>query len=98
MLARPVAGLDKTDCRILQQLNSGRQMPRPLQKNRIDKLLDSGFIEQTNFGEMVITVRGQLELARWRFRHLPRNRIATSGSTPRGALFNRIFKASWKTH
>lgn len=72
-------------------------MPRSLQKNRIEKLLESGFIEETNFGEVVITVRGQLELARWRFRDLPKSRIALSGGKPREALFSRFFKSSPKT-
>lgn len=92
-----VAGLDKTDCKLLKQLNIGRTLQRPLQKNRIDKLLKSGFIEATDFGEMVITVRGQLELARWRFRHLPKRKIVVSGPVPREALFSKFFKASWKT-
>ena len=96
-LSSPVAGLDRTDCQILKQLNIGRPMPRPLQKNRIEKLLESGFIEKTDFGEMVITVRGQLELARWRFRHLQKSKIAFSGPRPREALFSRFFRSSAKT-
>lgn len=96
-LASPVAGLDRTDCRLLKQLNVGRSVPRPLQKNRIDKLLKSGFIQETEFGEVVITVRGQLELARWRFRHLPKKKVVFSGPVPREAFLGKLLKASWKT-
>jgi len=96
-LTSPVAGLDKTDCKILKQLNVGRALPRPLQKNRIDKLLKSGFIQPTDLGEMVITVRGQLELARWRFRHLSKTKVVFSGPVPREAIFKKFFKSSWKT-
>lgn len=96
-LASPVAGLDKTDCKILKQLNIGRPLPRPLEKNRIDKLLKSGFIEATDFGEMIITVRGQLELARWRYRHVSKAKVAFSGPKPKEALLGKLFNLNGKT-
>lgn len=96
-MSSPVASLDKTDLRILKQLNIGNPVPRPLEKNRIEKLVESGCIEETNFGEVIITIRGQLELARWRFRHLPKTRMAFSGPKPREALFSRFFKSGPKT-
>ena len=80
----------------MKQLNVGNPVPAPLEKNRIEKLLQSGCIEETNFGEVVITVRGQLELARWRFRHLPKTKVAFSGPRPREALFNRFFRTGQK--
>lgn len=78
-------------------MNIGRPLPRPLEKNRIDKLLQSGFIEATDFGEMIITVRGQLELARWRFRHLSRAKVAFSGPMPKEALLSKFFKMTGRT-
>lgn len=93
-MASPVAGLDKTDCRILARLNSGRDMPRPVQKNRMEKLIKSGFVEEKGFGEVVITLRGQLELARWRYRKLPKPQYVIMGPTPRGNVLERFFKST----
>lgn len=95
-MSSPVGSLDKGDFRILKQLNIGNPMPRPLEKNRIERLLQSGCIEETNFGEMVITIRGQLELARWRYRDLPKTKVVFSGPKPREALFDRFFKSRRK--
>ena len=93
-MSRPVASLDKADCRILRRLNSNSEAPRPALRNQIDKLLESGFVEEKSFGEVGITLRGQLELARWRFRKLPRSRFAVLGPAPGGGLFGKLFKTS----
>ena len=91
---RPVAGLDRTDYRILKRLNEGRVTPRTAIRDRIDKLLESGFVEEKSFGEVAITPRGQLALARWRFRKLPKSRYVILGPVPGGNLFEKIFKSS----
>ncbi len=92
---RPVAGLDRTDYRLLKRLNEGRVTPRMAFRNRIDQLLQSGFVAEKSFGEVAITPRGQLELARWRFRKLPKSRYVIVGPVPSGgSLFERIFKTS----
>lgn len=97
MVSRPVAGLDKADCRILKRLNSSREAPGPALRNQIDKLLESGFVEEKSFGEVVITLRGQLELARWRFRKLPKSRYSVSGASTDSTLFEKIFNSSQST-
>ena len=93
-MSRPVASLDKVDCRILKRLNDSKEAPDPALRNRIDKLLESGFVEEKSFGEVGITLRGQLELARWRFRKLPKSKYAISGPLPGGNMLEKIFKAS----
>ena len=97
VVSRPVAGLDKADCRILKRLNGSRETLGPALRNRIDKLLESGFVEEKSFGEVVITLCGQLELARWRFRKLPRSRYAVSGSSTDSSLLEKTFKSSQST-
>jgi len=97
VVSRPVAGLDKADCRILKRLNGSGEAPGPALRNRIDKLLESGFVEEKNFGEVAITLRGQLELARWRFRKLPNSRYAVSGSSTDSSLLEKTFKSSQST-
>ena len=97
VVSRPVAGLDKADCRILKRLNGSRETLGPALRNRIDKLLESGFVEEKSFGEVVITLRGQLELARWRFRKLPKSRYAVSGSSTDSSLLEKTFKSSQST-
>lgn len=93
-MTRPVESLDRTDCRILKRLNTGREMPEPGIGNRVEKLIEAGFVEEGSFGEVAITLRGQLELARWRFRGLPKSRYAISGPTPRNSLFRKFFKTT----
>ena len=94
VVSRPVPGLDRSDCRILKRLNDGKETPRPALKNKIDKLLEFGYVEEKSFGEVAITLRGQLELARWRFRKLPRSRYAVSGPLPGGNMLDKILKSS----
>lgn len=93
-MSRPVASLDRADCRILKRLNNSSETPGPALKNRIDKLLESGFVEEKSFGEVAITMRGQLELARQRFRKLPKSRYAISGPLPGGNMLEKMFKSS----
>lgn len=76
------------------RLNGMREAPAPVLRNRIDRLLKSGFVEEMSFGEVGITLRGQLELARWRFRKLPKSRYATSGPLPGGNMLEKLLKAS----
>ena len=92
-MSRPVASLDRVDCRILKRLNGSPEAPQPALKNRIDKLLESGFVEEKGFGEVTITLRGQLELARWRFRNMPKSNYAVWGPDPNGGLLGKIFKS-----
>jgi hypothetical protein len=94
VVSRPVAGLDKVDCRILKRLNDGSEAPGPTVRSRINKLVKFGFVEEKSFGEFGITMRGQLELARWRFRNLPKSRYAISGPLPGGNMLEKIFKAA----
>ncbi len=93
-MSRPVASLDRVDCRILKRLNGSPETPAPALRNRIDKLLESGFVEEKGYGEVTITLRGQLELARWRFRNIPQSRYAVWGHDTRGGRFARLFKSS----
>lgn len=65
-------------------------MSRPVLKNRIEKLLKSGFVQEGRLGEVAITLRGQLELARWRYRRLPKSRFVFLGPMPRGSFLDRI--------
>lgn len=97
MVSRPVAGLDKVDCRILKRLNDGSEAPGPTVRSRINKLVKFGFVEEKSFGEFGITMRGQLELARWRFRKLPKSRYSVSGASTDRILFEKIFKSSQST-
>lgn len=90
-MSSPVAGLDRTDCKILTRLNRGSETPSPTTRNRISRLLDSGYVEKNNFGEVAITLRGQLELARWRYRKLPKIRFSIMGYIPSKALFAKFF-------
>ena len=91
-MSRPAAGLDRADCRILKRLNAGSRELDPALTNRIKKLQESGFVEDERFGGVAITLRGQLELARWRFRKLPKSRYAILGPVPSKALFGNFFK------
>ena len=93
-MSRPVASLDRVDCRILKRLNGSPESPRPALRNRIDKLLESGFVEEKGYGEVTITLRGQLELARWRFRNMPQSRYSVWGPDSNGGLFGKLFKSS----
>lgn len=69
-------------------------MPRPVQKNRLEKLIKSGFVEEKGFGEVGITLRGQLELARWRYRKIPKSRFVVMGPTPNGNVLERFFRST----
>lgn len=69
-------------------------MPRPVLKNRIEKLIKSGLIEQKGFGEFVITLRGQLELARWRYRDIPKPKFVVIEQAPRGSVTQWFFKST----
>ena len=91
-MSRPVAGLDRAECRILKRLNAGSQELDPALNNRIKKLRESGFVEDTRFGGVAITLRGQLELARWRFRKIPRSQYAIMGPASGKAVFGKFFR------
>ncbi len=93
-MARFVASLDKADCRILRRLNAGPEEPKPALKTRIEKLREAGFVEDKSFGGVGITLRGQLALARWRFRKLPKHRYVVSESAPGAGLFGKFFKTN----
>ena len=69
-------------------------MPRPAFGNRIERLIEAGFIAEGRFGDVSITPRGQLELARSRFRGISRNREVTLGDTPRDTFFRKFIKFS----
>ena len=90
-MSSPVAGLDRADCKILARLNRGSETPSPMMRMRIDKLIDSGLIQDNTVGEVAITVRGQLELARWRYRNLPKNRFSIMGYEPSRRLIEKFF-------
>ena len=91
-MSRSVTSLDKDDCRILRRLNAGPEEPKPALKSRFDGLREAGFVEDKGFGGVGITLRGQLALARWRFRNLSKPRYVVSGSVPGAGLFGRFFK------
>ena len=77
--------LDRDDRRLLEHLNAGGAPDRSVPRSQIERLMESGLVEESGFGDIYITPRGQLELARWRFRKLPRPRyvvIDYSGSRP----------------
>ena len=93
-MSSPIAGLDRADCKFLERLNRASEMPSPMMRTRIDKLLDSGLIEENSVGGVTITVRGQLELARWRFRDAPRNRFSVMGYEPSRRLIEKFFSPS----
>jgi len=93
-VSHPVASLDRVDCRILKRLNGSPETPTAALRNRIDKLLESGFIEEKGYGEVTITLRGQLELARMRYRNMPQAKYAVWGRDTRGGVFGRLFKSS----
>ena len=93
-MSSPVADLDRADCKILARLNRGSETPSPMMRTRIDKLLDSGLIEENTFGEVAITLRGQLELARWRYRNLPKGRFEIIGHEQSKRLFEKFFNLS----
>lgn len=63
-------------------------------RTRIDKLLDSGFIKENTVGEVAITVRGQLELARWRYRNPSASRFSIMGYEPSRRLIEKFFNPS----
>ena len=91
-VSRPVASLDRADCRILKRLNAGSEELKPALKNRIDKLRESGFVEDKGFGGVGITLHGQLALARQRFRKMPKPRYTITGLAPGARLFGKFFK------
>lgn len=69
-----VSGLDRADRRLLEFLNDGGVPGKSVPRNQVDRLMESGFIAESDLGGLHITTRGQLELARWRFRNLPKPR------------------------
>ena len=93
-MSSPIGGLDRTDCKILERLNRGSETPSSMIRMRIDKLLDSGFIAENTVGEVTITLRGQLELARWRYRNLAKGPLTTLGEQPNRGLFEKFFNLS----
>lgn len=93
-VSSPIGGLDRTDCKILERLNRGSETPTSMIRTRIDKLLDSGLIAENTVGEVSITLRGQLEIARWRYRNLAKGPLTTLGEEPSKRLFEKFFKLS----
>ena len=85
--------LDRADRRLLEHLNVGGAPDRSVSREQIDRLIDSGLIIESGLGDVYITPRGQLELARWRFRNLPRPRYAVvhyKGIRPK--VWQRLFR------
>jgi hypothetical protein len=85
--------LDRADRRLLEHLNAGGVPGRSVSRAQIDKLLDSGLITESEFGDVYITPRGQLELTRWRFRKLPKPRYVVvnyNEMSPR--VWQRLFR------
>lgn len=84
--------LDRTDRRLLADLNAGGVLEGTDLSGRIARLKDSGLVEETSFGTVVITARGQLELMRWRYRNLPRpSQVVLAYTRPWGNLWGRLF-------
>lgn len=55
-------------------------------------LMEMGLVADAEFGNVQITPRGQLALARWRFRKLPQSRYSVFGhAKPRYNLWQRLF-------
>lgn len=91
LLAKENGGLSKADCRLLHRLNMGigaGQLPPRLQ---LERLLESRLIREGPGGEVFITAHGQLALARWRFRNLPKPRVVVVGNRPRTSIWDKFF-------
>lgn len=78
----------------MRRLNAGPEEVEPDLKTRIDTLLKAGFVEDKGYGVVGITVNGQLALARWSFRKLPKPRYVTTGSVDGAGLFGKFFKTN----
>ena len=85
--------LDRADRRLLEHLNVGGAPGRSVSREQIDRLIESGLVIESGLGDVYITPRGQLELARWRFRKVPRPRYAVvnyKGVRPK--VWQRLFR------
>lgn len=88
-----ISGLDRSDRRLLEFLNSGGVPDRSVLKTQIDRLIEQGLVAESGLGSVYITPRGQLELARWRFRNLPKPRyVVVRHPSPRPGLWQRLFR------
>jgi len=84
---------EKMDRRLLEQLNSGGVPDASVPRNQLERLAEDGLVEETSLGHLVITARGQLRLARWRFRNMPRQRyVSFSYSKRRPNVWNKLFR------
>ncbi|RME99047.1 MAG: hypothetical protein D6773_13505 [Alphaproteobacteria bacterium] len=84
---------DRADRRLLEYLNAGGVPDSSVPRSQLDRLAKEGLIEETSLGQPVITARGQLQLARWRFRNLPKPRYVTfSYKKPRPNIWNKLFR------
>lgn len=93
MRVSAVSGMDRSDRRLLEFLNAGGVPDGTVSKTRIDRLIERGLVAESGLGSVYITPRGQLELARWRFRNLPKPRyVVVDYGSPRPGLWQRIFR------
>lgn len=89
---RSVSELDRADRRVLEQLNTGGASAASIASSQLETLMELGLVTDGEFGNVQITPRGQLTLARWRFRNLPQSRYAVFGhAKPRYNLWQRLF-------
>jgi hypothetical protein len=90
---RSVVELDRTERRVLEQLNAGGSPDASVTRAELEKLIEAGLVSESELGTIQITPRGQLALARWRFRNLPQPRYVVFGhAKPRYNLWQRLFR------
>ena len=84
--------LSREDRLALQQLNSGQYDDAAVPENRVADFLERGLAEENSLGQVVITVHGQLALARDRYSRLRRSRYSVTDRVPRRPLWERLFR------
>lgn len=88
-----ISGLDREERRLLEVLNAGGAANKTVFKREIERLLEAGLISESSLGDVHITPRGQLELARWRFRNIPKPRyVAFSYPKRRSNIWGKLFR------
>ena len=90
--AIPSGSLSREDRRALEQLNSGQYDDASVLQGRMADFLERGLAEETGLGQVVITLRGQLVLARDRYSGLRRSRYSVTDRVPRRRLWERLFR------
>ena len=82
--------LSREERRVLEQLNSRQSADASVPQDSVTEFLERGLAEENSFGQVVITARGQLELARDRYSRIRRSRYAVTGKVRKRPLWERL--------